>query len=286
MSNLAAQKPKDTYQRLLQLPSWTDGSTATQFQLGDGTPVPLYLSATTLRVGSTGADGVVQVWSQADSAYVSLGAGGGGGGGGTWGSITGTLSAQTDLATALGGYLPLTGGTLSGTLRLDTITDLTGTTSLTFFDDECVFNGTVIATTFIGDHSGFGSALTGLNANAITAGSITGTGAMVRASAVGARYAGFIASPTATDYVLDPFTATSTSRLTIPAISLGAGTLTAQIRVDGVAVTGWDAIAVTTSPQSVTLGSAVTWAAGAEVVLRLSSISGATGFRFSIPSEV
>lgn len=35
--------------------------------------------------------------------FVNVAGGGGGGGGGTWGSITGTLSAQTDLATALSG---------------------------------------------------------------------------------------------------------------------------------------------------------------------------------------
>lgn len=41
---------------------------------------------------------------------------GGGGGAGTWGSITGTLSSQTDLQTALNGKLNITGGTLTGDL--------------------------------------------------------------------------------------------------------------------------------------------------------------------------
>jgi len=179
---------------------------------------------------------------------------------------TGLTLAGGTLTVPGGPFLPLTGGSLFGNL---------------------VVSGTIQASAITANQfSGLGNALTGLDADSITSGSITGTGAMVRLSAVGARYAGFIAAPTAIDYVLDPFTATATSRRTLPAISLGAGTLTAEIRVNGVAVTGWDAIAVTTSPQSVTLGSAVTWAAGAEVVLRLSSISGATGFRFSIPSEV
>jgi hypothetical protein len=40
----------------------------------------------------------------------------GGGGGAVWGSITGTLSDQTDLNTALGAKLNLTGGTLTGGL--------------------------------------------------------------------------------------------------------------------------------------------------------------------------
>lgn len=44
--------------------------------------------------------------------------GGGGGGAAAWGSITGTLSAQTDLQTALDAKLNLTGGTVTGQLIL------------------------------------------------------------------------------------------------------------------------------------------------------------------------
>lgn len=43
---------------------------------------------------------------------------GGGGGGGSWGSITGTLSAQTDLAAALAAKLDKSGGTMTGALAL------------------------------------------------------------------------------------------------------------------------------------------------------------------------
>lgn len=46
----------------------------------------------------------------------ALGGGGGGGGAATWGTITGTLSAQTDLQAALDAKLNLTGGTLTGLL--------------------------------------------------------------------------------------------------------------------------------------------------------------------------
>lgn len=46
----------------------------------------------------------------------ALGGGGGGGGAATWGTITGTLSAQTDLQSALDAKLNLTGGTLTGQL--------------------------------------------------------------------------------------------------------------------------------------------------------------------------
>ncbi len=48
----------------------------------------------------------------------ALGGGGGGGGAATWGTITGTLSAQTDLQAALDAKLSLTGGTLTGALLL------------------------------------------------------------------------------------------------------------------------------------------------------------------------
>jgi len=46
----------------------------------------------------------------------ALGGGGGGGGAATWGTITGTMSAQTDLQAALDAKLNLTGGTLTGQL--------------------------------------------------------------------------------------------------------------------------------------------------------------------------
>lgn len=44
---------------------------------------------------------------------IYLAAASGGSGGASWGSITGTLSAQADLQTALNAKLPLTGGTLT-----------------------------------------------------------------------------------------------------------------------------------------------------------------------------
>jgi len=42
----------------------------------------------------------------------------GGGGGATWGSITGSISAQTDLQTEFGNYLALAGGTMTGGLTV------------------------------------------------------------------------------------------------------------------------------------------------------------------------
>ena len=48
----------------------------------------------------------------------TVASGGGGGGAAAWGSITGTLSAQTDLQTALDAKLDLTGGTVTGQLVL------------------------------------------------------------------------------------------------------------------------------------------------------------------------
>lgn len=103
---------------------------------------------------------------------------------------------------------------------------------------------------------------------------------------LGPRYGGYIPAPTAQDYILDPYTEVATDRLTIRQIATAAGTLTAAVLVNGVAVAGWDAISVTTTPQNVTLGAAVTFPAGAIVVLRLSSVSSATGFRFSLPRAV
>lgn len=50
------------------------------------------------------------------SAGVETALGSGGGGGGTWGSITGTLSSQTDLQTALNLKAPLASPTFTGTI--------------------------------------------------------------------------------------------------------------------------------------------------------------------------
>jgi len=49
--------------------------------------------------------------------------------GGTWGSITGTLSSQTDLQSALDGKLSLTGGTMASGALVDFAVDTNGNTS-------------------------------------------------------------------------------------------------------------------------------------------------------------
>jgi hypothetical protein len=54
----------------------------------------------------------------ATKAYVDS-VSGGGGGGGTWGSITGTLTNQTDLNTALGTKVNKSGDTMTGTLTIN-----------------------------------------------------------------------------------------------------------------------------------------------------------------------
>jgi len=53
-----------------------------------------------------------------------------GGGGAAWGSITGTLSSQTDLNTALNALLPLAGGTMTGTITSSIGTITASTPSL------------------------------------------------------------------------------------------------------------------------------------------------------------
>lgn len=56
---------------------------------------------------------------------------GGGGGGGTWGSITGTLSAQTDLQNALDSKAPIASPTFTGTVTIPNVLPVTNLTSLT-----------------------------------------------------------------------------------------------------------------------------------------------------------
>ncbi len=64
------------------------------------------------------------------AARTNIGAGTGGGGAGTWGSITGTLTDQTDLVTALGLKAPLASPTLTGTPAAPTAAGGTSTTQI------------------------------------------------------------------------------------------------------------------------------------------------------------
>ena len=59
-----------------------------------------------------GTDIVMYIWDDDDADWVT-----GGAGGGTWGSITGTLSSQTDLQTALDAKLALAGGGMTGAIN-------------------------------------------------------------------------------------------------------------------------------------------------------------------------
>lgn len=77
-----------------------------------------------------GADGYILAKASAtsyDTEWIPAPTGGGGGGG-TWGSITGTLSAQTDLSTALNDKAPKASPALTGTPTVPTAAPGTNTT--------------------------------------------------------------------------------------------------------------------------------------------------------------
>ena len=65
------------------------------------------------KIGDAPSDGNQYVRKNAAWSILS-----GGGGGATWGSITGSISAQTDLQTEFGNYLALAGGTMTGGLTV------------------------------------------------------------------------------------------------------------------------------------------------------------------------
>jgi len=87
----------------------------------------------------------------------------GGGGGATWGSITGSISAQTDLQTEFGNYLALAGGTMTGGLTV-------ASAGITFSDSSVqttaatAFNGGTVNSTV--------SVTDGTNTTSVTAGGI------------------------------------------------------------------------------------------------------------------
>ena len=68
------------------------------------------------KIGDAPSDGNQYVRKNAAWAILS-----GGGGGGVWGTITGSITDQTDLISYFGNYLPLTGGTLSGPVYSNSI---------------------------------------------------------------------------------------------------------------------------------------------------------------------
>lgn len=106
----------------------------------------------------------------------------GGGGGGTWGSITGTLSAQTDLQSALDGKQPIdadltaiaaltANGLLrktAGTWAMDSATYLTANQTVTLSGDASG-SGTTAITVTISDATVTGKLLTGYAVGANTA---------------------------------------------------------------------------------------------------------------------
>ncbi|HJS98639.1 MAG TPA: chitobiase/beta-hexosaminidase C-terminal domain-containing protein [Terriglobales bacterium] len=95
---------------------------ATSVQVGSGIPAVNFSYGTSAPTGActagmywrqVSADTVSEFYCNAGSWTAS-----GAGGGANWGSIAGTLASQTDLQAALNARMPLTGGTMSGTLVL------------------------------------------------------------------------------------------------------------------------------------------------------------------------
>ena len=70
--------------------------------------------------------------------------GGGGGGGATWGSITGTLSAQSDLASALAGKQAA--GSYAASVHSHSISDVTGLQTALDSKGDTLVSGTSIKT--------------------------------------------------------------------------------------------------------------------------------------------
>jgi hypothetical protein len=83
---------------------------------------------TALSSGDIAAGQVLQLLY--DGTNFQVVGGGGGGGGGAWGSITGTLSSQTDLQTALNAKAALASPTFTGTPAAPTAAAATNTTQI------------------------------------------------------------------------------------------------------------------------------------------------------------
>lgn len=72
---------------------------------------------------------------------------GGGGGSSTWGSITGTLSAQTDLNTALGLKAPISSPTFTGTVTIPAGASISGYATQSYVNSQGFVNSSTLTAT-------------------------------------------------------------------------------------------------------------------------------------------
>ncbi len=189
-----------------------------------------------------------------------------------WGMITGTLSNQTDLQTALNLKAPLSSPTFTGTVTLPTTALPAGAASTVLtLDASKNLTSSAVTTTELGYVSGVTSAIqTQLNAKLAS----TGVGLVEFLS-------GFIPAPADGIYTLDESVAYAYTINTLIA-KLASGTATAAISINGTPVTGISATALSSTQATGTASAANSVAIGNRVTLTLSSSSSPTNLAFTM----
>lgn len=145
----------------------------------------------------------------------------GGGGGATWGSITGSISAQTDLQTEFGNYLLLAGGTLSGAVYSNSI-----------FSTSYLSTFTTVAPSGL-------TAYDGTNTTIVQGAGVVFTDSTIQTTAATAFNGGTVSNPLTIDSATSPqLYVTDSTHTTTPTLVVTDGTNATTITQNGVGAPG------------------------------------------------
>lgn len=215
----------------------------------------------------------------------------GSGGGAVWGSITGTLSSQTDLQNALNAKEnSITAGTTTQYYRGDKTFQPLNTAAVPESSSLYFTNARAIAAPLTGFTAGAGTVTatdtilqavqkldgnTSLRLLASNNLSDLGSAATARAN-LGVNKRGISFNFPLTSAFNGTFVLASSARVagtinSIKNLKTSSGTVTASIQINGVAVTGLSSLSVTSTPQSPNASAANTFAVGDRITLVLAS---------------
>lgn len=195
------------------------------------------------------------------------------GGGGTWGSITGTLSAQTDLQSALNAKAPINSPTFTGTVAGITAAMVgapsgTGTCSGTNTGDQTNVTGNAGTVTTINGRISAGSGIS-------LSGSGTAASPYVIANSIANMESGsnlFIPTPVVSTIIVIAYAVRPITLNQFHLLKTSSGSLTLTVKINGTAVTGLNAINVGTTPQSPTATAANVLSIGDSLSYEITSI--------------
>ena len=168
------------------------------------------------KIGDAPSDGNQYVRKNAAWSILS-----GGGGGATWGSITGSISDQTDLQTEFGNYLALAGGTLTGAVYSNSI-----------FSTSYLTTYTTVAPSGL-------TAYDGTNTTIVQGAGVVFTDSTIQTTAATTFNGGTVSNPLTIDSATSPqLYVTDSTHTTTPTLVVTDGTNATTITQNGVGAPG------------------------------------------------